>query len=106
MFIRDSRRSYKAYSYTGLILITDLFSVGTLVGVTELILITDLCLFRTPVGVTELILITDLCLFRTPVGVTELILIQKLYLYGLMFIQDSRRSYRTYSDIGVPVGTT
>ena len=39
MFIRDSRRSYRAYSYPGLILITDLFSVGTPVGVTELILI-------------------------------------------------------------------
>ena len=38
MFIRDYRRSYRAYSYAGLILITDLFSVGTLVGVTELIL--------------------------------------------------------------------
>ena len=30
--------SYKAYSYAGLILITDLFSVGTPVGVTKLIL--------------------------------------------------------------------
>ena len=38
MFIRDSRRSYRAYSYAGLILITDLFSVGISVGVTELIL--------------------------------------------------------------------
>ena len=138
MFIRDSRRSYKAYSYAGLILITDLFSVRTPVGVTELILcrtytynrlifsrdscrsyrtytyseliliqnlyLTDLCLFRTPVGVTELILIqnlylTELCLFRTPVGVTELILNR------LMFIQDSRRSYRSYSYAKVPVGT-
>ena len=106
MFIRDSRRSYRAYSYAGLILITDLFSVGTLVGVTELILITDLCLFRTPVGVTEFILITDLCLFRTHVGVKELILIHNLYLYGLMFIQDSRRSYRTYSYMEVLVSTT
>ena len=106
MFIWDSRRSYIAYSYAGLILITDLFSVGTPVGVTELILITDLCLFRTPVGVTKLILITDLCLFSTPVGVTELILIQNLYLYGLMFIQDSRRSYRTYSYTEVLVSTT
>ena len=106
MFIRDSRRSYKAYSYAGLILITDLFSVGTPVGVTELILITDLCLFRTPVGVIELIRRTDLCLFRTPVGVTELILIQNLYLYRLMFIQDSCRSYRTYSYTEVLVSTT
>ena len=106
MFIRDSRRSYRAYSYAGLILITDLFSVGTLVGVTELLLITDLCLFRTHVGVTKFILITDLCLFRTPVGVTKLILIQNLYLYGLRFIQDFRRSYRTYSYTEVLVSTT
>ena len=39
MFIQDSRRSYRTYSYTRLILITDLISVGTPVGVTELILI-------------------------------------------------------------------
>ena len=38
MFIRDSRRSYRDYSYAGLTLITNLFSVGTLVAVTELIL--------------------------------------------------------------------
>ena len=46
MFIRDSRRSYRTYSYAGLILITDLFSVGTPVGVTELILMQDLYLYR------------------------------------------------------------
>ena len=57
MFIRDSRRSYRAYSYAELILIIDLYSFGTPVGVTELILITDLCSFGTPVGVTELMLI-------------------------------------------------
>ena len=68
MFIRDSRRSYKAYSYAGLILITDLFSVGTPVGVTELILILrSLHLFGgtrryhkdygTCTGIAELILI-------------------------------------------------
>ena len=45
MFIWDSRRSYRAYSYAGLILITDLFSVGTPVGVTELILIQNLYLY-------------------------------------------------------------
>ena len=54
-----------AYSYAGLILITDLHSLGTPVGVTELILFrtytfTDLCLFKTPVRVTKLILIQDL----------------------------------------------
>ena len=48
-----------------------------------------------------LLFITDLCLFRTPIEVTELILIQDLYFYGLMFIQDSRRSYRTYSYTGI-----
>ena len=68
MFIRDSRRSYRAYSYAGLILITYLFSVGTPVGVTELILILrSLHLFGgtrrhhrdygTCTGVAELILI-------------------------------------------------
>ena len=48
-----------------------------------------------------LLFITGLCLFRTPIGVTEPILIQDLYFYGLMFIQDSRRSYRTYSYTGL-----
>ena len=56
-----------------------------------------LCLFGTPIGVTDLILIQNLYLFRY------------LYLYGLMFIQDSRRSCRTYTyltDAEVLVGTT
>ena len=64
MFIRNSRRSYRTYSYA------------------ELILITDLCAFRTPVGVTELILILQIlywyyrtyyCISDTevPVGTTE-----------------------------------
>ena len=68
MFIQDSRRSYRAYSYAGLILITDLFSVGTPVGVTKLTLILQsLHLFggtrryhrdyRTCTGIAELILI-------------------------------------------------
>ena len=68
MFIQDSRRSYRAYSYAGLILITDLFLVGTPVGVTELILILwSLHLFGgtrryhrdygTCTGIAELILI-------------------------------------------------
>ena len=68
MFIQDSHRNYRAYSYAGLILITDLFSVGTPVGVTELILILrSLHLFggtrryhrdyRTCTGIAELIFI-------------------------------------------------
>ena len=44
-----------------------------------------------------LLLITGLRLFGSPVGVTELILMQNLCLYRLMFIWDSRRSYRTES---------
>ena len=96
MFIQDSRRSYRTYTYTELILITDLCSFGTPVTYiyTELILITDLCSFGTPVGVTELILIQNLYLYKTytynrlmsigtPVGVTELILIlRSLHLFG------------------------
>ena len=68
MFIQDSDRSYRSYSYAGLILITDLFSVGTPVGVTKLILILpSLYLFGgtrryhrdygTCTGIVELILI-------------------------------------------------
>ena len=56
MFIRDSRRSYRTYSYA------------------ELILITDLCAFRTPVGVTELMLmLRSLTYSEVLVGTTEII---------------------------------
>ena len=83
MFIRDSRRSYRTYCYS------------------ELILITDLYLFRTPVGTTKLILkLRSLHLFRdthgyyrdygTYTGIAELILV----LYG------------TYSYTEVLVSTT
>ena len=44
MFIRISRKSYRDYSYS------------------ELMLIADLCLFGSPVGVIEIILIQNLCL--------------------------------------------
>ena len=68
MFIRDSRKSYRAFSYARLILITDLFSVGTPVGVTELrLILRSLHLFGgtrryhrdygTCIGIAELILI-------------------------------------------------
>ena len=63
MLVRDSHRSYRAYSYAELILITDLCSFGTPVGVTELIFY------------AELILITDFYSFGTPVRVIELMLI-------------------------------
>ena len=61
MLIRISRRSYKAYSYTKVL-------VGT----------TQIHYTEVPVGTTGLILILhDLYLFGSPVGVTELIRIQK-----------------------------
>ena len=83
MLIQISRKSYRTYRYS------------------ELILITDLCLFRTPVGVTELInKLRSLHLFRdtrryhreygTYTGIAELILV----LYG------------TYSYTKVLVSTT
>ena len=98
MFIRDSRRSYRTYSYA------------------ELILITDLCAFRTPVGVTELILV-----YMTYSYLTDLILVlQNLLLY--FGYRSTRRYYRTDSlyggtrryhwtytyltDTGVLIGTT
>ena len=79
MFIRDSRRSYRAYSYS------------------ELILITDLCSFGTPVGVTELMLIqrylyTYWYLYLSQISRRSL---QNLYLY-----------YEVYTCSEVPVGTT
>ena len=79
MFIRDSRRSYRTYSYA------------------ELILITDLCLFRTPVGVTELVHIQNLGLFRTPIGVTELrLMLQSL---NLFLYESTCKYYGTYTDL-------
>ena len=45
ILIRTSRRSYRVSSYAELILITDICSFGTPVGVTELILIQNLYLF-------------------------------------------------------------
>ena len=45
ILIRTSRRSYRVSSYAELILITDVCSFGTPVGVTELNLIQNLYLF-------------------------------------------------------------
>ena len=83
MFIQDSRRSYKSYSYA------------------EIILITDLCSFGTPVGVTKFILVFRI-LFLSYIAyayLTDLILaLRNMYL--------SYRSYTCFTDMGVPVGTT
>ena len=98
MFIRDSRRSYRTYSYA------------------ELILITDLCAFRTPVGVTELMLmLRSLTYSEVPVGTTEIteriLVFRSTYLSYRTYtsIQDLFLSYRSYTyltDTGVLVGTT
>ena len=87
MFIRDSRRSYRVYSYAGLILITDLYSVKTPVGVTELILMHDLYLYRstckyfkTYTGTSYLILVlrSTSWSYRTYTGLSEYILILRI----------------------------
>ena len=64
ILIRISHRSYRVSSYAELILIIDVCSFGTPVGVIELILIQDLYLYyrtyayssdtRVPVGTTEI----------------------------------------------------
>ena len=100
MFIQDSRRSYRTYPYS------------------ELILITDLCLFGTPVGVTELILIQNLYLIyrygRTcgyyrdlsdtgvPIGITEQIqrYIQILTLIHFFILIHYSESY--HITVGLP----
>ena len=83
MFIRDSRRSSRTYSYPKLILITDLCSLGTPVGVTKFILV-----FR--------ILFLS---YKAYTYLTDLILaLRNMYL--------SYRSYTCFTDTGVPVGTT
>ena len=89
MFIRDSRRSYRTYSYA------------------ELILITDLCAFRTPVGVTELMLmLRSLNLFGgtrkyhrdygTYIGISEHILVfritELIHVFQILYMY-----YRTYT---------
>ena len=98
MLIRISHRSYKAYSYAELILITDLCLFGTPVGVTELILgfrilygaysrISDR---EIPVGITEHFSCTKVLVGTTehihytevPVGTTGLLLILSIREYS------------------------
>ena len=123
MFIRDSRRSYRTYSYAELILITDLYllrnyTYGRLILIGSYTYSSQiLFLFRFLVYCTELIhvriLISSLCLFRSPVGVTEPILIQRyLNTYWYLYLsQISRRSlqnlylsYEVYTCSDLPVG--
>ena len=87
MLIRDSRRSYRSYSYSELILIQilNLSDTGVPVGTTEQIRYRIYTDAGVPVGTTEQIRYTDA---GVPVGTTGHI------------------RYRTYTDAGVPVGTT
>ena len=107
MFIRDSRRSYKAYSYLELIIITGLCSFGTPVGVTELILIFRILFLYYGAYTCTKVLVgaTHIHYTEVPVGTTGLILIlQNLYLfyrYG-----STRRYYRNFTCTKVPAGST
>ena len=124
MFIQDSRRSYRAYSYAGLILITDLFSVGTPVGVTELILMQDLYLYgstckyyKTYTGTSYLILVLRSIpwSYGTYTGLSEHILVFRiLYVYYktytcltelILILRSIYLSYGSYPCAKVPVGT-
>ena len=126
MFIRDSRRSYRTYSYAELILITDLSAFRTPVGVTELMLmLRSLNLFGgtrryhrdygTYTGISEHVLVLRnlywsyetytglkelIFVYRTYSYLTDLILVLwNLYLsYGTYIcIQDLFLSYRAYT---------
>ena len=103
MFIRDSRRSYRAYSYAELILITDLCSFGTPVGVTELMIIqrylyTYWYLYLSQISRRSL---QNLCLYRgtlryykTYTYIIGLILIlRRLHMFG-----GTRRYYRDITE--------
>ena len=96
MLIRISRRSYRPFSYPELILITDLCSFGTPVGVTELILM-QRYLYLSQISRRSL---QNLYLYygvytcsEVPVGTTERL--RNVYWYC-----------GTYSYTEVPVSTT
>ena len=82
ILIRISRRSFRVSSYA------------------ELILITDVCSFGTPVGVTELILIQNLYLFLYFGYGSTRRYYRTFYLY-----KSTHRYFRTYTYTEVPVGT-
>ena len=99
MFSRDSHRSYRAYSYAGLILMTGLCSVGTPVGVTELMLI-QRYLYLSDISHRSL---QNLYLYygvyscsEVPVGITEItervLVLRNLFLYG-----STCKYYKTYT---------
>ena len=79
MFIRDSHKSYRAYSYSELIIITGLCSLGTLVGVTKLILIFRILFLYYGAYTCKKVLIgtTHIHYTEVPVGTIEILLVQK-----------------------------
>ena len=111
MFIRDSRRSYRTYSYAELILITDLGAFRTPVGVTELMLmLRSLNLFGgtrryhrdygTYTGISEHVLVLRNLYwsYGTYTGLKELIFIYRTYSYLtdlILFLRNLYLSYRT-----------
>ena len=110
MLIRISRRNYKTYSYSELMLITYLCVFGSPVGVTELMCIRisrrsyiTYSYTEIPLGTTRFILILVFRIlylsYRAFTYLTDLILaLQNMYL--------SYRSYTCFTDTGEPVGTT
>ena len=120
MFIRDSRRSYRTYPYSELILIKDFCLFGTPVGGTKLILgfrilygaysrisdreipvgiIEHFSCTKVPVGTTKQIHYT-----KVPVGTIGLILILSIREYPWIlqrFIKymSTRRYYRTETEV-------
>ena len=109
MFIRDSRRSYRTYSYAELILITDLGAFRTPVGVTELMLmLRSLNLFggtrryhrdyETYNGILEHVLVLRNLYwsYGTYTGLTELIFVYRTYSYLTDLILVSRNLYFSY----------
>ena len=106
MFIPDSRRSYRAYSYSELIIITCLCSFGTPVGVTELIIIFRILFLYYGAYTCTKVLVgtTHIHYMEVPVGTSEILLVQKYPQVLPNKYRGTLRYYRTYTE--VPVGTT
>ena len=129
MCIRISRRGYRSYSYTELILITDVYAFGSHVGVTELMLIQGylytywyLYLSQISRGSLQNLYLSYgvYTCSEIPVVITEIteriLVLRNLFLYGstrkyYLFKCPKRRtlvliSNLSYTHTGVPVGTT
>ena len=105
MFIRDSSRSYRSYSYSKIIIITGLYSFGTPVGVTELILIFRILFlyYRAYTCTKVLVGATHIHYTEVPIGTTEILLVQKYPQVLQSKYRGTLRYYRIYTK--VPVGT-